>query len=79
MEREYELYHYGKKGMKWGVRRTPEQLRRLSGKLETKNDKLRAKFEIEKNEKLHKMYNNTIKGLDAGTIEAGRVFMRYKR
>ena len=22
----YELYHYGVKGMKWGVRRTPEQI-----------------------------------------------------
>lgn len=27
------LAHYGIKGMKWGVRRTPEQLRRARGKL----------------------------------------------
>lgn len=27
MNNNDELYHYGKKGMKWGVRRTPEQIR----------------------------------------------------
>ena len=33
-----ELYHYGVKGMKWGVRRTPEQLGRKKSKVE-KTDK----------------------------------------
>ena len=45
-----ELYHYGVIGMKWGIRRTPEQLghktlnkkynETLSIKAKTKNNKL---------------------------------------
>lgn len=36
-----ELYHYGVKGMKWGIRRTPEQLghKRVAKKL--KSDKIK--------------------------------------
>lgn len=35
-----ELYHYGVKGMKWGIRRTPQQLGRKIEKLEKRNEKL---------------------------------------
>lgn len=34
-----ELIHYGVLGMRWGIRRTPEQLRRAAGKLSTKNSR----------------------------------------
>ena len=38
-----ELYHYGVKGQKWGVRRTPEQLGRSTKSIATssKSDKIR--------------------------------------
>lgn len=35
---DYELLHYGILGMKWGVRRTPEQLRRARGELKSESD-----------------------------------------
>lgn len=38
-----ELKHYGVLGMRWGVRRTPEQLRKAAGKLEERNRKLQDK------------------------------------
>lgn len=38
MEREYELYHYGVKGMRWGVRRAQKQL----AKATTREDRDKA-------------------------------------
>lgn len=38
-----ELMHYGVKGMRWGVRRTPEQLGRKVSRLERKNASLEKK------------------------------------
>lgn len=38
-----ELYHYGVKGQRWGIRRTPEQLGHKIKKLEKKNRKLNEK------------------------------------
>lgn len=38
-----ELYHYGVKGQRWGIRRTPEQLGHRIKKLEKKNRKLNEK------------------------------------
>lgn len=39
-----ELKHYGVLGMRWGVRRSPEQLRRAANKLDGKNEKLQNKY-----------------------------------
>jgi hypothetical protein len=37
----YELYHHGIKGMKWGVRRTPEQLGRMKNTVDSANNIVR--------------------------------------
>ena len=38
-----ELYHYGIKGMKWGIRRTPEQLGHVITKSQSSGEKKTAK------------------------------------
>lgn len=40
---EYELYHWGVKGMKWGVRRTEAQLARARGRVADLEKKLESK------------------------------------
>lgn len=75
MEYEYiltsngELYHHGIKGMKWGVRRTPEQLDKLSKK-DTKwakknMDKITRKAEKKSSKELKKYQKELLKLPDA--------------
>lgn len=44
MPSEVALEHYGVKGMKWGIRRTPEQLGHKISKLKRKNLNLEKKI-----------------------------------
>lgn len=41
---ENELYHYGILGMKWGVRRTPEQLARARGKTKSNSESVHEDY-----------------------------------
>lgn len=53
--RENEFMHYGVLGMKWGVRRTPEQLGHKIEKLRSRNEKL-SKKTVQANHKASKWH-----------------------
>lgn len=60
---ESELYHYGVKGMKWGIRRTPEQLgRKASPKhRDAVSRTIYAKARVDRSkQRLTKKYNKTV-------------------
>lgn len=56
-----ELYHYGVKGMKWGIRRTPQQLGRKIEKLDKKNAKLAKRINPKDTEKADRMQRQASK------------------
>lgn len=72
----YELYHHGILGMKWGVRRTPEQLGHLTKKdnkwVSKKSDKITAKAKKQSQKELSKYQKELLKDPDAIT-KAGKL------
>lgn len=57
------LEHYGIKGMKWGVRRTPEQLGRRTFKKRKQSDEYRRSREIKK-KRVFEMTNQELRDLN---------------
>lgn len=59
---EYELYHHGIKGMKWGVRRTKKQLGHDTGDSYTISRRAQRQLEKgERKERLNKAFSPTVK------------------
>ena len=69
-----ELYHYGIKGMKWGVRRYQNTgaSKRRSKKISTGSEKTkeRKKITISK-----KVFNEKIKDINNATLNSGKTFL----
>lgn len=66
-----ELYHYGVKGMKWGIRRSPKKLSQNIDKLNGKNLKL-----DEKREKLYNKEFNTRITADKYAIKGAKLSLK---
>ena len=73
-----ELYHYGVKGMKWGKRRSQEELDRIAGRKLDRIEKKKKSVTLQTEKRLSKMraekdqLNTEIEANKKGITEAGR-------
>ena len=77
MSNEALLQHYGILGMKWGVRRTPEQLARASGKKSSSDDEVKKMSDSELRSKINRLQmEKQYKQLTSSEISVGRKFVQ---
>lgn len=76
MSNEALLQHHGILGMKWGVRRTPEQLARASGKRGS-SDEIKKMSDSELRSKINRLQmEKQYKQLTSSEISVGRKFVQ---
>lgn len=77
MSNEALLQHYGIFGMKWGVRRTPKQLARASGKKSSSDDEVKKMSDSELRSKINRLQmEKQYKQLTRSEISVGRRFVQ---
>lgn len=77
MSNEALLQHHGIFGMKWGVRRTPEQLARASGKKNSSDDEVKKMSDSELRSKINRLQmEKQYKQLTSSEISVGRKFVQ---